>query len=175
MMSIILILKIVLIYGLDNGIGLTPPMGWMTWERFRCQIDCENRTDCLNEDLIKAHADILAQPEWKSLGYEYLNIDDCWPEMERDSNDRLVADKSRFPSGMKDLSAYLHSKNLKLGTYNDMGTKTCGGYPGECKDENCTLPGYMSIDADTYAAWGIVCSNRSLFSHFHTHTTHSHS
>ena len=36
---------------LDNGIGLTPPMGWMTWERFRCQLDCENRTDCLDENV----------------------------------------------------------------------------------------------------------------------------
>jgi len=44
---------------------------------------------------------------------------------------------------------------LKLGIYNDMGTKTCGGYPGECRDENCTLPGYMAIDAETYASWGI--------------------
>ena len=117
----------------------------------------ENNT----QQLIKAHADILSQTEWKSLGYEYVNIDDCWPEMERDSNDQLVADKSRFPSGMKELASYVHSKGLKLGTYNDMGTKTCGGYPGECKDQNCTLPGYMSIDAKTYASWGIV--SLSLF------------
>jgi alpha-N-acetylgalactosaminidase len=107
------------------------------------------------QKLIRDHADILSKPEWRDLGYEYVNIDDCWPEMQRDGEDRLVSDKTRFPSGMKSLSDYLHSKNLKLGTYNDMGTKTCGGYPGECKDENCTLPGYMSIDADTYAGWGI--------------------
>ena len=71
---------------------------------------------------------------------------------------RSVPDNSRFPSGMKALASYVHSKGLKLGTYNDMGTKTCGGYPGECKDQNCTLPGYMSIDAETYASWGIVSS-----------------
>ena len=27
---------------LDNGLALTPPMGWMSWERFRCNTDCEN-------------------------------------------------------------------------------------------------------------------------------------
>lgn len=33
---------------LDNGLALTPPMGWMSWERFRCTIDCEaNPDDCL--------------------------------------------------------------------------------------------------------------------------------
>ena len=25
---------------LDNGLLRTPPMGWMAWERFRCDIDC---------------------------------------------------------------------------------------------------------------------------------------
>ena len=38
---------------------------------------------------------------------------------------------------------------------NDMGTATCGKYPGECKDEVCTLPGYMDVDATTYSSWGI--------------------
>ena len=52
MMKIVLLLGIVFVVnGLDNGIGLTPPMGWMTWERFRCQLDCENRTDCLDENV----------------------------------------------------------------------------------------------------------------------------
>ena len=27
---------------LDNGLALTPPMGWLTWERFRCNTDCKN-------------------------------------------------------------------------------------------------------------------------------------
>lgn len=26
---------------LDNGLALTPPMGWMSWERYRCIIDCD--------------------------------------------------------------------------------------------------------------------------------------
>ena len=51
MMKIVFLLGIVFVVnGLDNGIGLTPPMGWMTWERFRCQLDCENRTDCLDDE-----------------------------------------------------------------------------------------------------------------------------
>ena len=27
---------------LDNGLALTPPMGWLAWERFRCNTDCVN-------------------------------------------------------------------------------------------------------------------------------------
>lgn len=30
------------IIALDNGLALTPPMGWLTWERFRCNTDCTN-------------------------------------------------------------------------------------------------------------------------------------
>lgn len=26
---------------LDNGLALTPPMGWLAWQRFRCITDCE--------------------------------------------------------------------------------------------------------------------------------------
>ena len=51
---------------------------------------------------------------------------------------------------MKALADYVHGKGIKLGTYNDMGTQTCGKYPGECKDTQCTLPGYMTVDAKTY-------------------------
>ena len=140
---------------LNNGLARTPPMGWMTWERFRCEIDCDADPDnCISEQLIKSHADILAAPEWRSLGYQYINIDDCWANWNR-TGGKLIANTSRFPSGMKSLGDYVHGKGLKLGTYNDMGTRTCGKYPGECKDELCTLPGYMTTDADTYAGWGI--------------------
>jgi hypothetical protein len=43
--------------------------------------------------------------------------------MERDENGKIVADKERFPRGIKWLSDYVHSKGLKFGTYLDYGTK----------------------------------------------------
>lgn len=27
---------------LNNGLTLTPPMGWMSWQRFRCITDCDS-------------------------------------------------------------------------------------------------------------------------------------
>lgn len=30
---------------LDNGLAKTPPMGWLAWERFRCNTDCKNDPD----------------------------------------------------------------------------------------------------------------------------------
>ncbi len=118
-----------LVIALDNGLARTPPMGWLSWERFGCVIDCQTFPDsCINERLYKEMADRIVEDGFKDLGYDNINIDDCWSEMERDSDGKLVADKKRFPNGMKALADYMHSKGLKLGIYGDVGTKTCKGY-----------------------------------------------
>jgi len=41
----------------------------------------------------------------------------------------------------------IHSKGLKLGLYEDVGTNTCAGFPG-------TLDHY-ELDANTFAEWGV--------------------
>jgi alpha-galactosidase len=82
----------------------------------------------------------------KDAGYQYVVIDDCW-QVERDRNGNIVPDAKRFPSGMKALADYVHSKGLKFGLYSDAGTKTCQGRPGS--------RGYEFQDARQYAAWGV--------------------
>jgi hypothetical protein len=133
---------------LDNGLALTPPMGWMHWERFRCIIDCDNYPDdCISEQLFRAMADRLAEDGYLEAGYEYLIIDDCWLATERDSEGRLQPDPDRFPNGIKALADYVHDKGLKFGIYEDYGTNTCGGYPG--------ILGHLETDANTFAEWGV--------------------
>ncbi|KAG2455827.1 NAGAB acetylgalactosaminidase, partial [Polypterus senegalus] len=134
---------------LDNGMFLTPPMGWMAWERYRCNINCEvDPENCISEKLLKDMADRLATDGWKTLGYEYVNLDDCWSSKKRDAQGRLQADPKRFPSGIKALADYVHSKGLKLGIYGDLGNYTCGGYPGTTLDT-------IDLDAQTFAEWGV--------------------
>ena len=82
----------------------------------------------------------------KDAGYQYVVIDDCW-QVARDADGNIVADPQRFPSGMKALADYVHSKGLKLGIYSDAGTKTCAGRPGSL--------GHEYQDARQYAAWGV--------------------
>lgn len=122
---------------LDNGLGITPPMGYNTWNAFWCQID---------ENIIKATADAMINLGLAAKGYTYLNIDDCW-QMSRDPTGRIVEDKEKFPSGIKALSDYVHSKGLKFGLYSDAGFKTCQKRPGSL--------GYEEIDAKTYAEWEV--------------------
>lgn len=134
---------------LDNGLMLTPPMGWLAWERFRCDIDCVNDPkNCISEKLFMDMADRLFEDGWRELGYVYVNIDDCWSSMDRDKNGRLQADPKRFPGGIKKLSQYMHDRGLKLGIYGDMGTHTCGGYPGTPLDK-------IELDAQTFADWEV--------------------
>lgn len=134
---------------LDNGLMMTPPMGWLAWERFRCDIDCVNDPkNCISEKLFMDMADRLSEDGWRELGYVYVNIDDCWSSMERDKDGRLQADPKRFPGGIKKLAQYMHDRGLKLGIYGDMGTHTCGGYPGTPLDK-------IKLDAQTFADWDV--------------------
>ncbi|XP_003747590.1 alpha-N-acetylgalactosaminidase [Galendromus occidentalis] len=134
---------------LENGLARTPPMGWLSWQRYRCITDCKNRpNDCISEGLYKRMADRLIADGYRDVGYEYVNVDDCWSLLERDNvTGRLVADPARFPNGIAALAEYMHDRGLKLGIYGDAGTKTCGGYPGS--------EGYFDVDAQTFAEWGV--------------------
>ena len=120
-----------------EGLADTPPMGWNSWNTFACNID---------EQLIRDTADRMVKSGMRDAGYLYLNIDDCW-QGERDADGFIQPDAKRFPSGMKALADYVHSKGLKLGIYSDAGDKTCGGYPGG--------NGHEYQDAQQYARWGI--------------------
>ena len=84
----------------------TPPMGWNTWNTFGPEI---------NEQLVKETADYIVSSGLAAAGYKYIIIDDGWSEPERNENDRLVPDRKKFPSGMKALADYIHSKGLKFG------------------------------------------------------------
>ena len=124
-------------YALTNGLCLTPPMGWNSWNKFNYNV---------NETLVRQVADAMATNGMKDVGYEYINIDDCW-QSHRDTNGVIVADTNTFPSGIKALADYVHSKGLKLGIYSDRGTNTCAHRPGSY--------GYEVLDASTYADWGV--------------------
>jgi len=134
---------------LDNGLARTPPMGWLSWERYRCDIDCVNDPEnCISENLYMAMADRMSADGYGDAGYQYVNIDDCWAEKLRDPvTQQLIPDKTRFPSGMRALADYVHNRGLKLGIYGDYGTFTCGGYPGSL--------GFAKIDANTFANWTV--------------------
>jgi alpha-N-acetylgalactosaminidase len=52
-------------------------------------------------------ADIVVSEGYAAAGYEYINVDDCWLEKERNTYGQLVPDRQRFPRGMKSLADYV--------------------------------------------------------------------
>ncbi|NXQ95746.1 AGAL galactosidase, partial [Sagittarius serpentarius] len=133
---------------LDNGLARTPPMGWLHWERFLCGTDCAaDPRRCVSERLFVEMADVMVAEGWRDAGYEFVCIDDCWMAPTRDERGRLQADPKRFPSGIRKLADYVHSKGLKLGIYSDVGNKTCAGFPGSYN--------HYDLDAQTFASWGV--------------------
>ena len=111
--------------GLDNGVARTPPMGFISWQRFESETDCAHHpTTCISETLYLEIAKAMKDTGLTAAGYVYVNIDDNWSK--RSSN--VEADPDRFPNGMGSLSSRIQALGMKLGMYSDIGTKTCQGY-----------------------------------------------
>ncbi|KAJ3328420.1 hypothetical protein HDU91_004108, partial [Kappamyces sp. JEL0680] len=123
--------------GLLTGPGLTPAMGWNSWNLYECRI---------NEEIVKNITDALVRTGLRDLGYQYVVIDDCW-QTDRTEEGTIVVDKERFPSGMKALSDYIHGQGLLFGIYSSAGTHTCQGRPGSL--------GFEEKDAQQYADWEV--------------------
>jgi len=110
----------------DAGIGRLPAMGFNTWNAYHCDI---------NEHLVFDAAKLITSLGLADVGYNYVNIDDCYSEKKRDASGNIVAHKKRFPSGMRNLTDQIHRLGFKAGIYSDSGWYTCAGYPGSFQNE----------------------------------------
>ena len=120
---------------LDNGVGLTPSMGWSSWNTFRCAI-----SERLIREVAQSIVTSTARRRYR------LYIDDCWMES-RGADGHIIPSAKRFPNGMKAIGDYIHSLGLKFGIYSDAGERTCETLPGSF--------GHEEQDAADYASWGV--------------------
>ena len=138
--------------------GRLPALGWNSWNAYHCDV---------NETKILAAANYIVSLGLKDAGYEFVNsgsipptrdfsyvdriptVDDCWEvKSGRDTTTgQLLPDPTAFPNGISGVADSVHSMGLKLGLYGSAGTETCAGYPAEI--------GHESLDAATFAAWGV--------------------
>jgi alpha-galactosidase len=128
-------------------IGLTPAMGWNSWNCFASAVTAKD---------IKKAANAMVSSGLINHGWTYINIDDFWevnphrpndptlqgPERDADGN---ILPNPRFPD-MKALADYVHNKGLKIGLYSSPGPWTCGGCVASFDHE--------LLDARQYAKWG---------------------
>ena len=129
---------------LQNGVGLTPPMGYNSWYDLTC-------ADVMDANEIRLTADLLLLHGLAAKGYRYVNLDGCFlaPGAAGRVNGTLQPDPQHFGGtrGLISLGRYLHERDLLFGVYTDRGTSTCQGRRGSRNFE--------SHDAQTYAAWGV--------------------
>ncbi|MGD1085821.1 MAG: glycoside hydrolase family 27 protein, partial [Verrucomicrobiota bacterium] len=130
-------------------IGLTPAMGWNSWNCF---------AGAVTQERVKAAADAMVASGLINHGWTYINIDDFWevnrsrghtndPTLQgvgRDADGRIVPNP-RFPD-IKGLCDYVHGLGLKMGIYSSPGPTTCGGCLASWQHED--------LDAQTYGEWG---------------------
>ncbi|RMZ68051.1 alpha-galactosidase [Pyrenophora seminiperda CCB06] len=125
----------------DGHTGRLPAMGWNSWNEYACAI---------NETVFLEVGVLLNTLGLAKLGYNYVNIDDCWSNKthQRDNVTGIIRpDSIKFPNGIKHTADEIHKLGLKLGIYSDAGETTCGGYAGSLEHE--------ALDAKTFADWGI--------------------
>ncbi|GLB45195.1 putative alpha galactosidase A [Lyophyllum shimeji] len=125
------------VHALNNGVARLPVLGYNTWNAYQCNID---------EDLMLTTAKLMKSLGLQDVGYNYVNIDDCYAEKNRSMSGDIIEDKVRFKSGMKKLNEQIHALGFKTGIYSDSGWFTCAGYPGSFQNE--------LRDAKTFQDWG---------------------
>lgn len=127
-------------------LALTPPMGWNHWYA---------HYDRITDELVRQAADALIASGMADVGYQYVNLDDCWTNAPRhrdpqrvgplrDAEGELVPN-AHFPD-MRALTDYVHAKGLKAGIYTSPGPLTCGGFAGSHQHE--------AQDVRRFVEWG---------------------
>jgi alpha-galactosidase len=129
-----------------DTLALTPPMGWNHWY---------THYDRITDTLMRQAADAMIASGMADVGYQYVNIDDCWMNSPkhndpkrvgplRDAQNNIIPNQY-FPD-MKGLTDHIHARGLKAGIYTSPGPLTCGGFAGAYRHE--------AEDARQFAAWG---------------------
>ncbi len=134
-----------------DTLALTPPMGWNHWYAHYSRV---------TDKMMREAAEVMVSSGMADVGYQYVNIDDCWMNSApgedpkrfdpnrvgpaRDGNGNILPNQY-FPD-MRALTDFIHSKGLKAGIYTSPGPKTCTGYAGS--------HGHEAQDARQFAEWG---------------------
>ena len=129
-----------------DQLSLTPQMGWNHWY---------THYDRITDKLIREAAEVMVRSGMADMGYQFVNIDDCWMNKEkssdplqvgpfRDANGQILANQ-HFPD-MRALTDFIHAKGLRAGIYTSPGPLTCAGFAAAYQHE--------AADAKRFADWG---------------------
>ena len=117
-----------------------PPMGFSSWNHFHMGV---------SEPLLLDVADAFVSTGLLGAGYNYINSDDGWNDLNRTAGGALHPASSFTNSsrGLSDLTDALHQKGFKFGIYLAAGQTTCGLRAGTLYNE--------VRDANQIQKWGV--------------------
>ncbi|KAE9403194.1 glycoside hydrolase, partial [Gymnopus androsaceus JB14] len=95
---------------LDNGLAVTPAMGWNPYNAFSCTTV---------QSLYHTQAQALVSLGLDTLGYNYFNLDCGWQGTERNSTGGFTWSTTAIPDGIPALVDFVHNLGLKFGVYSD--------------------------------------------------------
>lgn len=124
----------------QKSLAATPPMGWNSWNYF-------GKKD-INEKVVREVIDAIVDQGLDKAGYEYVVVDGGWRDTVLGPNGELLADAKKFPSGMKALADYAHSKGLKFGLHTVPGSHDCGA-------DKVGGWGHEEIQVKQFLDWGL--------------------
>src|SRR2546421_370965 len=113
--------KLKLVIG--DSVGLTPPMGWNSWNCWAKDVDREK---------VLASAKAMVSTGLFNHGWIYINIDDSW-QGKRGGEFNGIQPNEKFPD-MKGLADEVHNMGLKLGIYSTPWKTSYAGYCGGSSD-----------------------------------------
>jgi len=154
-------------YGMNNGVALTPPMGWNPWNCFgvgrtgTCKLplpwepgktitsgSCHGFNESVIVEIAKAMSEKL-----KPAGYEYMNLDCGYSTKRRDAEGNLVVNLTQYPHGMPWLGNTIHNLGLKFGMYAGQGiSQCCSKIDPDATDGS---EGYYEKDASLFESWNV--------------------
>lgn len=114
-----------------------PFMGWLSWNSVQGNI---------SQKIIEQAVELFQNKGLYECGWNHIMMDDLW-QGTRKADGTPQPNASRFPNGLKTVADYVHQNGMKFGLYTDAADRTCAGAFGSY--------GYETIDAKTYAEWGV--------------------
>jgi alpha-galactosidase len=120
---------------LDNGVGVTPAMGFNTYQ---------SPWSFQGGDAITI-ADALEATGLKAVGYTSVNSDCGW-QSNKDGRTAAGRPVPNMPN-ITGTAAALHARGFTMGLYSALSSVQCGGAPGGLYHED--------LDASAYADWGV--------------------
>lgn len=125
---------------IHNGLGITPPLGWRSWNLFNSHITQELMEGIMTGMTSRRNSVDGVPTSLLDLGYSMVGLDDAWQECGsygpnkytyHDANGNPVVNTARFPN-LKNMTAHAHTLGLKAGFYyNNCICKD------DCSDESC--------------------------------------